>query len=580
MAPSVYEYLLCRPPSIQAAVNDTLPSIYKDEDPELPDKLDRKFNSISYAKRPGHIQCWCPSTGSFLGEVPAMSNTDVDECVAKAKAAQSTWSKTTYTQRRMVLRTIQQYILSNAALITMVCSRDSGKPVVDALLGEIMTTCEKIRCINSNGEGWLKKQYRPTGPMMVHKTAYVEYVPLGVIGVIAPWNYPFHNMLNHIISGLFAGNGVVSKPSEYTSWSGVYFTKIVRAALVANGHNPDIVQTVTGFGNAGAALVKSPDVAKIIFTGSPGVGRMVMAGAAPSLKPVILELGGKDPMVFTEDVKIDAVMPMVLRGCYQNSGQNCCGIERVFCYGKLHDEFIDKAVARVKALRQGVVLKCCGNTDEVDCGAMVMDGQIAIIQALIDDAVSKGAVLHTGGKRNTGVCDYGQYYEPTVISNINKSMRIWSEEVFGPVMCVIKVPSNSDDECVNMINDCPFGLGASVYSKDKSRAVKIGERINSGMFTANDFGVNYLIQSLPFGGVKESGFDRFAGPEGLRACTTMRAMVVDRIPGVQTSIPPVIDYPISTAKGMQFGTSLCNILYNESIWEKIKAVFGIIKATQ
>ena len=171
--------------------------------------------------------------------------------------------------------------------------------------------------------------------MMVHKTAYVEYVPLGVIGVIAPWNYPFHNMLNHVISGLFSGNAVVSKPSEYTSWSSTFFTTIVREALKVNGHNPDVVQTITGFGEAGAAIVKCPDVDKVIFTGSPAVGKMVMAGAAPYLKPVILELGGKDPMVFTEDVKIKDVLPMAMRGCFQNCGQNCCGIERIFVYEKV-----------------------------------------------------------------------------------------------------------------------------------------------------------------------------------------------------------------------------------------------------
>ena len=167
-----------------------------------------------------------------------------------------------------------------------------------------MTTCEKIRCINSLGELWLQKSYRPTGPMMVHKTAYVEYVPLGVLGVIAPWNYPFHNLMNHVISGLFAGNAVVCKVSEYTSWSAAYFAQIVHATLKVNGHDPNLVQVITGFGDAGAALVQCPLVDKIIFTGSPGVGRRVMEGASKVLQPVILELGGKDPMVFCEDVKI------------------------------------------------------------------------------------------------------------------------------------------------------------------------------------------------------------------------------------------------------------------------------------
>jgi len=536
--------------------------------------------SLTNSKRKGYIQCWDPSTGVHLGEVPAMSENEVFAAVSKAKSAQIAWSKTTFRERRKVLRTIQKYIISNISTICLISSRDSGKPKVDALLGEVMTTCEKIRCMNSNGEEWLQKSYRWTGPMMVHKTAYVEYVPMGVLGVIAPWNYPFHNMLNHVISGLYSGNAVVSKVSEHTSWSSRYFTRIVKEALEACGHDSDVVQTITGFGDAGAALVKCPEVDKIIFTGSPGVGKLVMKGASDYLKPVILELGGKDPMVFCDDVNLDEIMNWAMRGCFQNCGQNCCGVERIFAYEKIHGEFLRRAEERVKALRQGVPLACCGHDGEVDCGAMVMEGQINIIQSLIDDAVKKGAKLHCGGKRNTAAGGgYGQFYEPTLISGITSDMRISKEEVFGPVMCVVKVENNDDDECIRMINDCSFGLGSSVYSKDATRAKRMGEQIKSGMFTANDFGVNYLVQSLPFGGVKESGFDRFAGPEGLRACCLERSIVIDRIPFVKTSIPGPINYPIKTSQGMQFSGSLINLMYNESWLGKLMAIFGIIKAS-
>ena len=201
-----------------------------------------------------------------------------------------------------------------------------------------------------------------------------------------------------------------------------------------------------------------------------------------------------------------------MRGCFQNAGQNCCGVERLFVYEKIHDEFINIIKDRVSNLRQGLPVACCGSDGNVDCGAMVMDGQMDIIQELIDDAVAKGAILHCGGKRNAALT--GQFYEPTLISGITSDMRISHEEVFGPVMCVVKVPNNDDEECIRLINNCNFGLGSSVYSGNKKRAVALGSRIRSGMFTANDFGVNYLIQSLPFGGVNESGFDRFAGPEG------------------------------------------------------------------
>jgi len=541
------------------------------------------INSLRDPDDPNSVQCFDPSTGELLGKVKAMTMEEVKALCAKAKEAQKIWCKTSYQERRKVMRTLQKYIVSHIDDICRVCARDSGKTPVDALLGEVMTTCEKIRCINSNGELWLRPSYRPTGPMMLHKSAFVEYVPFGVIGVIAPWNYPFHNMMNHVISGLFSGNAVVSKVSEHTSWSSAnYFARIVHAALVVNGHNPDIVQVITGFGDAGAALVDCDDVDKIIFTGSPQVGRLVMQGCAKAnrLKPVILELGGKDPMVFCEDVKLEEVIPWSMRGCFQNCGQNCCGVERIFVYESIHDEFLDRILPRIKELRQGPPL-CSSASGGFDCGSMVMDRQCDFIQSLVDDAVSKGATLHCGGQRNKSLKN-GQFYEPTLISGIelNKDMRICTEEVFGPVMCVIKVPNDDDNLCIQMINDpkCSFGLGSSVYSGNKKRAEYIGRRIRSGMFTANDFGVNYLIQSLPFGGVGESGFDRFAGPEGLRACCLERSIVVDRIPFVKTSIPPPIDYPINNRRGLGFGNALVNLFYNESIFlGKIIALVDLIK---
>jgi len=382
-------------------------------------------------------------------------------------------------------------------------------------------------------------------------------------------------MLNHVISGLFSGNAVVSKVSEHTTWSAAYFTRIVKAALEIHGHNPDVVQTLTGFGECGAALVNCELVDKIIFTGSPAVGRKVMSGCAPNLKPCILELGGKDPMVFCDDVKIDEVVPWAMRGCFQNCGQNCCGVERLFVYESIQAKFLSAVVPKVKALRQGVPNAVCGNDGNVDCGAMIMPAQLDIIEALVNDAVEKGAKVHCGGKRNSSL--KGQFFEPTVISGITSDMKISKEEVFGPIMCVITVPNDSDDECIRLVNDCDFGLGSSVYSGSQARGMRIGNAIQSGMFTVNDFGVNYLIQSLPFGGVKESGFGRFAGPEGLRACCVERSIVKDRIWGVKTSIPPPINYPIQPTQGLPFAMSLIKLFYSESLVGKLMGIIGLIK---
>jgi len=523
-------------------------------------------------KRPGFVQCYDPSTLQHLGEMEAMTPARVHEVVAKARAAQAGWAKTSWRERRRVLNTIQKYILAHQEDICRVAARDSGKPKLDALLGEVLTTCEKIRCVNAHGEQWLRPDKRPSGPLMMHKNAYVEYQPLGVLGVIAPWNYPFHNMLNHVVSGVFAGNGVVSKVSEYTCWSSRYFTEIVRQAFIACGHNPDLVQTVTGFGEAGAALVAS-GVDKIIFTGSPEVGRKVMEGAAPHLKPVILELGGKDPLVVCEDADLGAVLPFALRGVYQNCGQNCCGVERVYVYEGLYDEFVDKAARLAGALRQGPPL----GGDPVDCGAMVMPAQLDIVQRLVDDAIAKGARCLVGGSRNQDL-PQGNFYRPTVLADVTHEMLIAQEEVFGPVMCILKVPNNSDEAALALVNDCKYGLGSSVFSRSQPRAERLVRRIRAGMGCANDFASNYLIQALPFGGVKDSGFDRFAGPEGLRACCLQRATVVDKLSFFRTTIPKPLQYPIAPA-GLDFGKGMIGIMYSFKLSEKIASVFKLLKAS-
>jgi acyl-CoA reductase-like NAD-dependent aldehyde dehydrogenase len=305
--PLLIEFTFTSVPTIDVPMNE---AESKDDGVKTTPVSIDKVN-IRDSNSPTSIQCFDPATLQPIGSVPAMTKEQVDILCNKAAVAQKSWSKTSYKQRRLVLRTIQKYILSHQEDICRVCARDSGKPKVDALLGEVMTTCEKIRCINSLGEEWLQPSQRPVGPMMMHKSAYVEYVPYGVLGVIAPWNYPFHNMLNHVISGLFSGNAVVSKVSEHTAWSSSYFTKIVKMALEVHGHDSDVVQTLTGFGECGAALVDCEVVDKIIFTGSPGVGKMVMNGCSKSLKPCVLELGGKDPMVFCDDVNIDVSIVQV-----------------------------------------------------------------------------------------------------------------------------------------------------------------------------------------------------------------------------------------------------------------------------
>jgi len=522
------------------------------------------------------LNCFDPSTKQFLGHAENMSADKVNEILEKAKVAQNEWRKTTFAQRRMVLRTIQKYIVNHVEDICRVSARESGKPKVDAVMGEILTTCEKIRTICEWGEYWLRPNYRPSGPVMMHKNAWVEYVPLGIIVAIAPWNYPFHNSINHVISGLIAGNAVVGKVSEHASWSAAYFGRILRQALVVNGHNPDIVATVTGLAESGAALCTSPLVDKIIFTGSTPIGRKVMESAVKNLTPLVLELGGKDVMVLRHDVKVQNVIPFVMRGCFQNSGQNCVGVERVLVYESIYDEFLQQVVPKVKALRQGSPLPSSAGADgKVDCGSMIMPRQLEIVLDLVEDAVKKGATLHCGGKVNPNL--NGQFFEPTVLSGVTPEMEIFNKEVFGPVMTVVKVPEDDDEECIRLVNQCEFGLGSSIFTDDDDVGLAIGRQFRTGMLTVNDYASNYLIQSLPFGGIKESGFGRFAGIEGLRALCVERAIVVDKTSFIRTSIPQVINYPIDMVKGFLFTESLVQLFYNENLFDKIKGILGLIK---
>jgi len=575
-----YEHFFVRVPLVHVEMSN-LESKDAGTTPEAPPSS-AKTLALKDRKRPGYIQCYCPSTKQYLGQVVDMTAQDVHELCVKAKAAQVKWAKTTFTQRRQVLRTMQKYLMHHAADICRVSCRDSGKPKLDAMLGEILTTCEKIRCLLAHGELWLRPSYRTVSPIMIHKTAVVEYVPFGIIAPIAPWNYPFHNFINHILSGIFAGNAVVGKVSEHTSWSSQYFGRIVQECLAVHGHDPNLCQTITGTAPAGQALVTDPLVDKIIFTGSPGIGRKVMEAASHHLKPVVLELGGKDAFVVMDDCTTieKTILPFVMRGVYQNCGQNCVGVERVLVYESLYQEFCDKALSKVKELRQGIPLETCGADADIDCAAMVMEGQIDLIQSLVDDAVKKGATLLCGGKRNTmkmGDGVEGQFYLPTILADVTPDMRIFQEEVFGPVMTIVKVPDDDDAKCLDMINGCPFGLGCSIFGNNKSRALKMGRQVRSGMMCINDFSANYLVQSLPFGGVGESGFGRFAGPEGLRELCLERSILLDRIPGVRTTIPACMDYPINKAKAVPFAESIIHFFYDESILGKIKGIFGLIK---
>lgn len=563
---------------------------------------------LRLSSRPQYIQCYSPSTLQFLGEVKIDTPDDVQRIVQQGRKVQTKWSQTTFTERRRVLEMMKQVIIHQQDDIVKLSCIDTGKTRVDAQFGEILSSLGKLDWVINDGEEALKPEYRPTNFTSMHKKARVEYHPLGVIGVIAPWNYPFYNLYNHIAAALFAGNAVVLKMSEYSAWSGERYIRLARDVLSVAGYSPDLVQIVQGFGETGAALVQYTD--KVIFTGSPGIGKLVMKGASNTLTPLVLELGGKDPLLICEDVPVKSVLPIALRGTYQNAGQNCVGIERIYVYESIYDEFVQQAAEAVKQFRVGASFnKVTGDFEEVDVGAITTAPQLALIQELVDDAVKKGAILECGGKIlyqgtgankvetkktttgrrksitkdiGTNVSDAsigtanGLFYAPTVLSNVTHAMRIANEEVFGPVMAIIKVAKDNDDTAIAMANSTTYGLGGTVYCNNPVRANRLANRIRSGMIGVNAYGLNYLVQSLPFGGVGISGFSRFSGAEGIRECCLTKSVVSDYFSflSIPTPVPGPLQYPLKSYTP-DFVKVLLNLQFAPSLWEKIVAALSI-----
>jgi acyl-CoA reductase-like NAD-dependent aldehyde dehydrogenase len=258
------------------------------------------------------VHLWDPATFDYFGSKPVMSTEDVQNIVQRAKSAQKVWEKSTFSQRRLLLRTMLRYITENQESCARVAVRESGKTFLDAIIGEVLVTCEKLAWLIDSGEQYLSPEYRSTGRMMIMKKVHVQYVPLGVIAAIVPWNYPFHNVFNPVSAALFSGNAIVIKVSEYASWSIDYYKRIIDACLDAVGAPRDLVQFVVGYGATGDALVRS-GVDKIIFVGSPGVGALVARSASANLTPVVLELGGKDPFIVCEDADVKSIVQTACR---------------------------------------------------------------------------------------------------------------------------------------------------------------------------------------------------------------------------------------------------------------------------
>jgi acyl-CoA reductase-like NAD-dependent aldehyde dehydrogenase len=502
------------------------------------------------------IVCRNPASGELLGEVPALDASEVSVRLQRARRAQQEWQKTSFAERRRVLRRLLDAILDRADELCRLLSAEAGKTLQNAMMGEIFPVCEKLRYTLNHGEDDLRAEKISSG-LLLHKTATIEFHPLGVIGVICPWNFPLQNILGPTIPALFSGNAVLCKVSEWSSHSAPRIQALLDEVLTSCGHSPDLVQILTGFGDTGAALVRS-GVDKIVFTGSVPNGRRVLEGSVQNLTPVVLELGGKDPLIVCDDADLSQAVAGALAGVFICSGQMCLAAERIYVMDGIYDRFIERVVAEARALRQGDPL--AGNGADIDVGAMTMPHQVEIVEQLVADAVRKGAKVLVGGERRPG----GNFYKPTVLVEVDHTMDIMREETFGPVMAIMRV--RDDEHAIELANDSVFGLGSTVFSKDQARARRLADRLIAGSTCINDYGLAYMVQGLPFGGVRSSGFGRLNGREGLRACCNAKAVVGDRFP---IHIPSKI-YPVKPGD-YEMVRAAVNLIYRPLDLSGIKA---------
>lgn len=441
------------------------------------------------------LSSYNPATGETVGSVPIHTAAEVDAAVARARTAAATWSTRSIAARNEELIAFRCALAERADQLAELIHRENGKPLLEAYT-EVMMALGHLHHAAGRAEAALAPRRVPAG-LLANYRATISYHPMGVIAVIGPWNYPLFTPMGSIAYALAAGNAVVWKPSELTPLIAVEVANIAAATFAL----PDLLQVVTGAGATGAALAKAA-VDKIAFTGSAATGRRVMMAAAERLTPVLLELGGKDPMIVAEDADLTQAAEACVYGALTNAGQACISVERVYVADAVHDRFVDEVVRQVRELKTG--------GDDGHLGAMTSPAQVAIVKDHLQDAIAKGAKLHTGGPDAIA----GSYIQPTVLTNVNHSMKVMADETFGPVIPIQKV--SSLDEAVRLANDTPYGLGSSVFAGARERARAIGERLHAGMTSINSVMGFAGIPSLPFGGVGDSGFGRIHGDEGIR----------------------------------------------------------------
>src|SRR3954453_10993474 len=465
---------------------------------------------------PDTIEVTNPATGEVIRSVPVVAPQDVAPLVARARAAQPAWEALGYDGREKLLRRAQKWVVDHSDDLVRTIVAETGKTWEDAQLAEVAYAANAFGFWGKQAPHFLAdERIRSSNPFVAGRKLRVRYRPVGVVGVIGPWNYPLTNSVGDCVPAMAAGNAVVLKPSEVTPLTSLLVAEALREVGLPEG----VFQVATGRGDTGQALIDAVDM--VMFTGSTATGRKVMARAAETLTPVSLELGGKDPMIVLADADLERAANAAVYYSMQNGGQTCISIERVYVEAPVYDEFVQRVTEKTAKLRQGAP----NGAGSIDVGAITFPPQLEIVERHVQQARDAGARITTGGHAHT---DHGRFFEPTIIADADHSMTAMREETFGPTLPLMKVADA--DEAIRQANDSPYGLGASIFTGDLKRGDALARRIQAGAVCINDAAVNYLALELPMGGWKESGLGVRHGVAGLRKYTRQQAVMTMRVP--------------------------------------------------
>lgn len=461
-----------------------------------------------------------PTTGEVWRSYAPAGRDDVERAMAAARRAQPEWAARPVAERAAAVERFRRALYRRRADVAALIERESGKPAAEALVAEVMVVLDLARyyareSIRRLEQGW----FTPSNIALWRKRIRIVHEPYGVIGVIAPWNYPLMLPAGTVLSAVVTGNAVLLKPSEYTPSTGMVIGELCREA----GMPDDLVSVLPGAGETGAALIAAgPD--KLFFTGSAATGRKVAATCSDRMIPYVLELGGSDPAIVLEDAPLENAVSGILWGRFSNAGQTCVAPKRALVAAPVYDRFVERMASAVSRLQVGP-----SGAGTQDVGPLIRPWQAEHLREQLQDAVARGARVVARGTIPAGAAE--AYFPPTVLADVTPEMRVMREESFGPLLPVMRVDDAED--AIAHANASVFGLSASIWSRDVPRAIRLAERVEAGTVTINDAIVAVGIAEVPHGGVKESGTGRAHGAEGLMECVRSKTIVVDRLAGVR-----------------------------------------------